>query len=85
MPRRELQVCHYCKSSIPAGKETKDHVVPRARGGLDIRWNIVFSCQLCNRRKSDSWPTCPCNFCRRSRRRHWQQLGIHEHNYKPKS
>lgn len=77
----ERVFCHYCHYGIPKGQETKDHVVPRARGGLDIRWNIVWSCSPCNLRKADAWPTCSCNFCRRTRRRHWQLLSIREDTY----
>lgn len=84
MPRERV-ACHYCQRLLRPNEVTKDHVVPKARGGLDIRWNIVPSCEVCNRRKGDSWPTCYCNFCRRTRRRHWQLYGIHEHSYRPKS
>lgn len=70
--------CHYCGAKLRSGQVTRDHVVPRGRGGLDIRWNIVPSCRTCNGLKSDKWPTCGCSFCSRTRRRHWEKLGIRE-------
>ena len=81
----EKLYCHYCQKEIPVGKETRDHVVPRARGGVDLRWNRVWSCAPCNLRKADNFPTCDCNFCRRTRRRHWQQFGINEASYQKKN
>ena len=77
--------CHYCHIPLALGKRTKDHIVPRARGGLDVRWNIVMSCAMCNVRKSDNWPTCKCAKCSRTRRRHWEQLGIKESTGKKKA
>jgi hypothetical protein len=33
---------------------TKDHIVPRARGGSDALWNMQPMCLRCNERKGDS-------------------------------
>lgn len=54
-------ICHYC--GVRAGT-TIDHVVPRAFGGPDARWNYVSSCEPCNLDKAATWPICPCDFCR---------------------
>lgn len=70
--------CHYCQQEvgIETNPFTKDHVVPRGLGGLDVRWNVVPACRDCNREKADKYPTHACAFCSRSRRRHWEMLGI---------
>lgn len=70
--------CHYCQQEVglPTNPFTKDHVVPRALGGLDVRWNVVPACRTCNRDKADRYPTCKCAFCRRTRRRHWEMFSI---------
>lgn len=77
----EILVCHYCQRELVGhGSDdlapTRDHVVPRALGGLDVRWNRVWSCRACNSDKADKYPSCTCAFCSRTRRRHWEQLGI---------
>jgi 5-methylcytosine-specific restriction endonuclease McrA len=44
--------CAYC--SKPA--DTLDHVVPRLKGGLTMRENLVPACRRCNGAKgSDDW------------------------------
>lgn len=67
--------CHYCKQHFPAGTLTQDHIVPKARGGLDRIWNIVAACLKCNQDKADKWPTCNCDFCRESIRKH-AEIGV---------
>lgn len=79
MPREEVK-CHYCKRELAPAEVTRDHVVPRALGGRDERWNVVSACKTCNIAKADRYPTCSCNFCRRARRRHWQEHGINQDN-----
>jgi len=69
-------VCHYCDIELTEENKTKDHVVPRAIGGRDVRWNIVWSCRDCNSRKADKFPVCSCNLCRKTVRRHWEKLHI---------
>lgn len=45
--------CAYCGE---AGANTLDHVLPRHRGGLTVRANLVAACQRCNLSKSsESW------------------------------
>jgi 5-methylcytosine-specific restriction endonuclease McrA len=48
--------CYYCGRTLSKGgrsevKLTWDHVVPRSRGGITIRANMVPACQDCNSRK----------------------------------
>lgn len=40
--------CAYCGD--PA--QSLDHIVPKAKGGLTVRTNLVPACLPCNRRKS---------------------------------
>jgi hypothetical protein len=35
---------------------TKDHIIPRARGGVDKMWNYQVMCQKCNGRKGCTIP-----------------------------
>ena len=58
--------CHYCGHKAT----TKDHIVPRARGGKDARWNLVDACFPCNNAKADAWPTCGCTTCLHAARKH---------------
>lgn len=64
LPGRERLLCHYC--GVRPGT-TIDHVVPRALGGPDARYNYQPSCETCNYSKGSSWPTCPCDFCESAR------------------
>lgn len=68
--------CHYCHDVLTKNEVTKDHIVPRAVGGIDERLNIVDSCRECNGKKADAWPTCMCNKCRKTRRLHWEAFRI---------
>lgn len=43
--------CAYCGTPNPS---TLDHVIPRCRGGLTVRNNLVAACMSCNLLKSDS-------------------------------
>lgn len=36
---------------------TKDHILPRKRGGADVDWNYQTMCSPCNCRKADRLPT----------------------------
>jgi 5-methylcytosine-specific restriction endonuclease McrA len=78
----EVLTCHYCSVEMYPGDPhtgpTKDHIVPRALGGRDERFNIIMSCRDCNSRKADDWPTHGCNRCRKARRIHWEENGISE-------
>lgn len=54
--------CHYCGGHA----NTRDHVVPRKRGGLNDWWNLVQCCFGCNQEKDNKLPTCRCDFCVRA-------------------
>lgn len=58
--------CHYC--TRPA--TTKDHIVPKARGGSNYYWNLVPACASCNTNKAAKTTTCKCAFCERSKELH---------------
>lgn len=48
---REVAVCVYCDSEIPASTVHFDHIVPLSRGGAHIITNICVSCPSCNLKK----------------------------------
>jgi len=56
-------ICHYCERWFKRKKITKDHIVPRGRGGLDEDWNLTWACRGCNQEKGAAWPECPCVYC----------------------
>ena len=46
--------CYYCKTKVPYGQITRDHIKP-AKDGNVLKDNYVFSCRRCNSYKgSDS-------------------------------
>lgn len=50
---RDQFQCLYCAEIFPAAALSRDHVVPRSRGGED-RWeNVVTACRRCNQRKGN--------------------------------
>lgn len=61
MPSR---FCHYCHGG---GAETRDHVVPKSRGGSNAWWNLVPAHDTCNAQKGSSASSCTCAFCERAR------------------
>ena len=44
-------VCPYCLRTLPLSESTRDHVMPRSRGGKTTPDNIVLVCGDCNREK----------------------------------
>lgn len=54
--RRDLQLCMYCGEKTPERELTRDHVVPRSRGGADTWTNVVAACRRCNQRKGSRLP-----------------------------
>lgn len=48
--------CQYCKKEIPYKFATKDHVVPKSKGGTNFDSNIVLSCKKCNNKKASKFP-----------------------------
>lgn len=53
---RDQLVCMYCGSEFPARELSRDHVVPKSRGGLDTWTNCVTACRRCNNRKANQTP-----------------------------
>ncbi len=52
--RRDSYKCGYCgRGDLPL---TIDHIIPRARGGVDTWENLVCACTVCNNRKGDRTP-----------------------------
>ena len=44
-------LCPYCLKQIPLSEATRDHIVPRSRGGKTEPDNIVLCCKYDNARK----------------------------------
>ena len=54
--QRDHQICAYCGRWFSQTKLTKDHVLPKSKGGKDNWENLVSSCKLCNKEKADRTP-----------------------------
>jgi 5-methylcytosine-specific restriction endonuclease McrA len=51
---RDRYVCGYCGGHFPNFRDlSRDHIVPRSRGGPNTWMNIVTSCRKCNAKKGD--------------------------------
>lgn len=51
--RRDRHMCMYCAQQFPERELTRDHIVPRSRGGNDRWGNVVTACRRCNQRKDN--------------------------------
>jgi 5-methylcytosine-specific restriction endonuclease McrA len=49
--RRDHHMCAYCGKVFKHLALTRDHVIPRSRGGLDKWTNVVTCCEACNHKK----------------------------------
>jgi 5-methylcytosine-specific restriction endonuclease McrA len=45
--------CYYCKEYLTDLNRTKDHVIPKSKGGKLTKDNKVYACRKCNRNKGD--------------------------------
>lgn len=54
--RRDLYLCMYCGTKFAERELTRDHVVPKSRGGKDAWTNVVSACKRCNQRKGNRLP-----------------------------
>jgi hypothetical protein len=54
--KRDRMICAYCGDRITPGTLTRDHVFPRARGGMDVWTNVVAAHRSCNMRKACRTP-----------------------------
>ncbi len=48
---RDGEMCMYC--GVETRELTRDHLVPKSRGGVDCWENVVAACYKCNHRKGD--------------------------------
>lgn len=49
---RDRYICAYCGGHFPSFKDlSRDHIIPRSRGGLDTWENCVTACKDCNSHK----------------------------------
>lgn len=57
--------CHYCEQLTD--KPTRDHIVPKSKGGQDKYYNRVIVCEECNKSKGATLPQRGhCGFCNRT-------------------
>ena len=54
--RRDLHMCMYCGAKMGERELTRDHIVPKSRGGRDHWSNVVAACKRCNQRKGNRLP-----------------------------
>lgn len=54
--KRDHYRCMYCGYRFEPSMLTRDHVTPRAQGGLDVPENVVAACRKCNGFKADRTP-----------------------------
>ncbi len=50
---RDGNMCLYCGHTFGDCDLTRDHVVPKSRGGSDLWDNVIAACKRCNHRKGD--------------------------------
>jgi len=50
---RDMHICAYCTHKFKFVDLSRDHVIPRSRGGRDTWTNVVTSCLSCNHRKDN--------------------------------
>lgn len=50
------KTCQYCYEVIPYSQATKDHCVPRSKGGPTCDSNLVLACKRCNNVKDSHFP-----------------------------
>lgn len=51
--KRDRHTCAYCGGQFPYKELSRDHIVPRSRGGKDSWMNCVTACRRCNQEKGD--------------------------------
>lgn len=50
------KTCQYCHKVIKFSEATKDHFIPKSKGGVNFDSNIVLSCKKCNNKKASRFP-----------------------------
>ena len=53
---RDKGRCSYCSERVSLSECTRDHVIPKSRGGKTEWENIVLACPECNTRKGNRTP-----------------------------
>lgn len=51
--RRDHYMCAYCGKIFKELNLTREHIIPRSRGGADKWTNVVTACETCNHKKDD--------------------------------
>lgn len=54
--RRDGGRCAYCGKKLSIRESTKDHIIPRSKGGKDEWENLALSCFRCNTVKNNRTP-----------------------------
>lgn len=54
--QRDLHTCMYCAQQFNDRDLTRDHILPKSRGGRDIWTNVISACRRCNQRKGNRTP-----------------------------
>ena len=54
--RRDNCLCLYCGQQFSPSQLTRDHIVPRSRGGKDVWTNCATACSRCNCHKAARTP-----------------------------
>ena len=70
--------CAYCNKELDTKSATIDHIVPKYKGGHNVKSNMICSCSKCNRSKGsvllEDWYN-PSNSCYSEERlvkiKHW--------------
>lgn len=51
--RRDRHICAYCGGHFKEAQLSRDHIMPRSKGGADVWMNVVTCCAKCNQKKDD--------------------------------
>lgn len=54
--RRDNHICLYCGNHFAPSQLTRDHIIPRSRGGKDSWTNVATACARCNHAKGARTP-----------------------------
>lgn len=54
--RRDHFICAYCGNEFQPSRLTRDHIIPRSRGGSNNWMNVVTACKSCNTHKDNRTP-----------------------------
>lgn len=54
---RDRHTCLYCGNAFKHSLLTRDHVIPKAKGGKDVWKNVITACKACNVKKGCRTPS----------------------------